>query len=157
MKFTTITCFLMLLAATSLRGQTTQNSIVGTWESDEKDVRMEYFQDGDHYNARLLWGNRIVEADGTTSKKDSKNPDASLRYRDIIGIVSLTSLKWTGKDYSGGKIYDPPSGKTYNCKAWIEGDKLHLRGFLGFSMMGRTVAWHRYPSDAQALLHNPTY
>jgi len=157
MKVVRVACFLILLAVTGLKAQTTQNSIVGTWESDEKDVRMEYFQDGDHFSARLLWGNKIVEADGTTSKKDLKNPDASLRSRDIIGIVSLTGLKWTGKDYTGGKIYDPPSGKTYNCKAWVEEDKLHLRGFLGFSMMGKTVAWHRYPSDTQALLHRPTY
>lgn len=49
MKLVAIACFLMLLAVTGLRAQTTQSSIVGTWESDEKDVRMEYFQDGDHY------------------------------------------------------------------------------------------------------------
>jgi uncharacterized protein (DUF2147 family) len=156
MRVVKIVFFLMLLAVTGLRAQTTQNSIVGTWESDEKDVRMEYFQEGDHYDARLLWGNKIVEADGTTSKKDSKNPDASLRSRDIIGMVSLTGLKWTGEDYTDGKIYDPPTGKTYNCKAWVEGDKLHLRGFVGFSMMGKTVVWHRYSSDPHARLHSPT-
>jgi len=131
----------------TLRAQTAPNAIVGTWESDQKDVRMEYFQDGDRYSARLLWGNKIVEADNVTSKKDTKNPDASLRSRNIIGIVSLTGLKWDGKEYTDGKIYDPPSGKTYNCKAWMEGNKLQLRGFLGFSMMGRTVSWHHYPSN----------
>jgi uncharacterized protein (DUF2147 family) len=136
----------VLLAATTVRAQNNPNSIVGTWESDEKDVRMEYFQDGDHYSARLLWGNKIVESDGTTSKKDVKNPDPGLRSRNIIGVVSLTGLDWTGKDYTGGKIYDPPSGKTYNCKAWVEGDKLYLRGFMGVSLMGKTVAWHRYPA-----------
>lgn len=139
---------LMAMATmTTLRAQTNPNSIVGTWESDQNDVRMEYFQDGDHYSARLLWGNKIVEADNATSKKDAKNPDPSLRSRNIIGLVSLTGLKWDGKEYTDGKIYDPPSGKTYNCKAWMEGDKLQLRGFLGFSMMGRTVSWHHYPSN----------
>lgn len=58
MKAVKLAYFLMLLAVTGLRDQTNQNSIVGTWESDEKDVRMEYFQEGDHYNARLLWGNQ---------------------------------------------------------------------------------------------------
>jgi len=107
------------------------------------------FPEGDHYSARLLWGNKIVEADNVTSKKDAKNPDPNLRSRDVIGIVSLTGLKWNGKEYTDGKIYDPPSGKTYNCKAWVEGDKLHLRGYLGFSMMGKTVSWHRYPANTQ--------
>ena len=145
MKAWRIVFVLMLLAAASVRAQTNEGAIAGTWESDEKDVRMEYFQEGDHYNARLLWGNKIVETDGTTSKKDAKNPDESLRSRNIIGIVSLTGLKWNGKEFTEGRIYDPPSGKTYKCKAWVAGDKLYLRGFMGFSMMGKTVAWHRYP------------
>ena len=145
MKLITLAVCLMLLASGSvLRAQAIQDSIVGAWESDEKDVRMEYFQEGDHFNARLLWGNKIVESDNVTSKKDEKNPDPNLRSRDIIGIVSLTGLKWNGKEYTDGRIYDPPSGKTYNCKAWVEGDKLQLRGYLGISMMGKTVTWHRY-------------
>jgi len=149
MKFAKIAFFLMVLAVTGVRAQTSENSIVGTWESDEKDVKMEYFQDGDRYNAKLLWGNKIVEADGITSKEDAKNPDESLRARNIIGIVSLTGLKWNGKEYTHGRTYDPPSGKTYNCKAWVEGDKLRLRGYLGISMMGKTVVWHRYPANTQ--------
>ena len=139
---------LMAMATmTALRAQTNSSAIVGTWESDQKDVRMEYFQDGDHYSARLLWGNKIVEADNVTSKTDAKNPDPSLRSRNIIGIVSLTGLNWNGKEYVDGKIYDPPSGKTYSCKAWMEGEKLQLRGFLGMSMMGKTVSWHRFTSN----------
>lgn len=147
MKVWRIAFVLTLLAATGVRPQTNEGAIVGTWESDEKDVRMEYFQEGDHYNAKLLWGNKIVGPDGATSKKDAKNPDESLRSRNIIGIVSLTGLKWNGKEFTDGKIYDPPSGKTYKCKAWIAADKLYLRGFMGVSMMGKTVVWHHYPAN----------
>ncbi len=148
MKLITLAVSLMLLASGSvLRAQAIQESIVGAWESDEKDVRMEFFKDGDGYKAKLLWGNKIVESDGQTSRKDIKNPDTSLRSRDIIGIVSLTGLKWNGKEYTDGRIYDPPSGKTYSCKAWVEGDKLHLRGFMGVSLMGKTVLWHHYSPD----------
>ena len=121
-----------------------ESAIVGTWESDQKDVRMEYFKDGDRYAARLLWGNLVVESDGVTSKKDVKNPDEKLRSRDILGIVSLNGLKWDGAEYTGGRIYDPPSGKTFNCKAWMDGDKLFMRGYLGISLLGKTVSWHRY-------------
>lgn len=144
MKALKFTFILVLMAIASLRAQTNQNSILGAWESDEKDVRMEFFKDGNEYKGKLLWGNQIVEADGKTSKKDAKNPDKNLRTRNIIGIVSLNGLKWDDGEYADGKIYDPPSGKTYNCKAWIEKDKLHLRGYLGFSMLGKTVVWHRY-------------
>ena len=147
MKMLRLTFLMILAATTGLRAQTQESAIVGRWESDEKDVRMEFFKDGDQYKAKLLWGNKVVEADGKTSRKDVENPDKSLRSRDILGIVSLTGLKWDGKkEYADGKIYDPPSGKTYTCKAWLEGGKLHLRGYLGFSLLGKTVVWHRYTS-----------
>lgn len=150
MKLMALAVSLMLLASVSVvRAQAVQDSIIGAWESDEKDVRMEFFKQGDLYKAKLLWGNKIVESDGQTSKKDVKNPDASLRSRNIIGIVSLTGLTWDGKQYTGGKIYDPPSGKTYSCKAWVDGDKLHLRGFMGLSLMGKTVIWHHFSPDKQ--------
>lgn len=145
MRFMTLIVSLLILTSFSKQAQASQDSILGTWESDEKDVRMEFFKEGDVYEGRLLWGNKIVEEDGKTSKKDLRNPDRALQSREIVGVVSLTGLKWSGREYTGGKIYDPPSGKTYDCKAWVEADKLHLRGFMGFSMMGKTVLWHRYP------------
>lgn len=148
MKLLRLTFFLMLAATTGLRAQTKEGAIAGRWESDEKDVRMEFFKDGGQYKARLLWGNKVVEADGKTSKKDTQNPDKNLRSRDILGAVTLNGLKWDGKsEYADGKIYDPPSGKTYTCKAWLENDKLHLRGYLGFSLLGKTVVWHRYTGN----------
>ncbi|HEX8018220.1 MAG TPA: DUF2147 domain-containing protein [Flavobacterium sp.] len=137
--------FVILLAMVSkMQAQINEKSIIGVWESDKKDVRMEFFKDGANYSAKLLWGNLVVEKDGITSKKDSKNPDVRLRTRNILGIISLTGLEWNGKEYTNGKIYDPPSGDTYTCKAWIENGKLNLRGYLGISLLGKTVTWHRY-------------
>lgn len=139
-----ITLFHALIATFAIVQAQQAADIIGTWESDKKDVRMEFFKAGDTYQARLLWGNKVVEQDGTTSKKDVKNPDAQLRTRNIIGQVTLTGLKWDGKEYVDGKIYDPPSGDTYTCKAWMENGKLNLRGYLGVSLFGQTVTWHRY-------------
>jgi len=144
MKLFNVVLVMMLVAVTGIKAQPASNSVIGKWESDEKDVRMEFFKEGDQLRARLLWGNKIVEADGRTSKKDEKNPDKNMRSRNIIGIISVTELKWNGKEYTGGRIYDPPSGKTYDCKVWFEKDKLYLRGFMGVSMLGKTVPWHRY-------------
>ncbi|AYB29125.1 DUF2147 domain-containing protein [Chryseolinea soli] len=147
MKALNLTFFLLLVAAIGASAQVNQKAIMGTWESDEKDVRMEIFKEGEEYKGKLLWGNKVVEPDGKTSKKDLQNPDEKLRSRQILGIVSLTGLKWDGKEYVDGNIYDPPSGKTYECKAWVEKDKFYLRGFMGISLLGKTVAWHRYESQ----------
>lgn len=48
---------------------------------------------------------------------DSHNPDASLNSRPILGIATITGFTQStlGK-WSGGKLYDPASGKTYSGK-----------------------------------------
>ena len=137
--------FLLILAFVSRTfAQTGENDILGKWESDKKDVRLEIFKQGDKYYGKYLWGNQLVEKDGITSKKDVKNPDTKLRSRDLIGITSLTGLKWNGEEYADGKIYNAPSGDTYSCKAWIKDGKMSLRGFMGFSLLGKTAIFHRY-------------
>jgi uncharacterized protein (DUF2147 family) len=143
MKKIKSTIVMLFVAFTSLMAQNNQDAIIGTWETDAKDAKMEIFKSGDYYYGKLLWGNKVVEADSKTSKKDTKNPDAKLRDRNIIGITILTGLKFEDGKYQDGKIYDPPSGKTYDCKAWLENGKLHLRGYIGFSLMGRTATWHK--------------
>lgn len=96
-----------------------QDNILGKWESDEKDVRLEFYSEGKEYKARILWGNQAVEADGVTSKLDSKNPDISKRKQPILGSTIVRGFTWDGKEFIGGKIYNPPTGKTYSCKAWF--------------------------------------
>lgn len=144
MKILNIAIALMLAFTATGKAQTGENAIIGTWESDKKDVRLEFFKSGNEYQARLLWGNQIVESDGKTSKKDTKNPDRNLCSRNIIGITSVTGLKWDNDEYTGGKIYNPPSGDTYKCKVWIKDGKLNLRGYLGFSLLGQTATFHPY-------------
>ena len=133
----------MLAFAGRTFAQDKADAILGKWESDKKDVKMEIFKQGDKYYGRYLWGNQIVEKDGVTSKKDTKNPDVKLRSRDLIGIISLTGLIWDGEEYVDGKIYNAPSGDTYKCKAWVKDGKMNLRGFMGVSLLGKTATFHR--------------
>jgi len=133
---------LMFAFVSKTFAQTGESAILGKWESDKKDVKLEFVKTGAEYQARLLWGNQIVETDGKTSKKDTKNPDEKLRARNIIGITNVTGLKWDGEEYTGGKIYNPPSGDTYKCKVWVKDGKLYLRGYMGFSLLGQTASFH---------------
>lgn len=74
MKIFKITIALIIGFASIAKAQTDEGTIVGKWESDKKDVRLEFFKSGQEYKAKLLWGNQIVESDGRTSKKDAQNP-----------------------------------------------------------------------------------
>mgnify|MGYP006192089521 CR=1 FL=1 len=39
---------------------------------------------------------------------------------------------------------DPKNGKLYKCALSLESkDKLKVRGYIGFSLLGRTQYWHR--------------
>ncbi len=135
--------FLLMMGIFGNAYAQTENEIIGNWESDKKDVILEIYRSGDSYQGKYIWGKQIVESDGKTSRKDVKNPDKNLRTRNIVGIISLTSLRWNGKEYTDGKIYNAPSGDTYSCKVWIKNNKLYLRGYLGLSLLGQTASFHR--------------
>lgn len=47
--------------------------------------------------------------------RDVNNPDRSLRGRPLIGMLVIRDMRPEGPGrWTGGKVYDPESGKTYN-------------------------------------------
>lgn len=117
--------------------------ILGTWLTDTRDSKIEIYKSGDHYFGKLIWANEMFEADGKTSKKDDRNPDANLQSRALQNLVILTNFVYDDGAWDDGKIYDPESGKTYSCTMKLKDGKLSIRGYVGFSMFGRTVVWER--------------
>ena len=63
----------------------------------------------------------------------------------IKGMTILWGLERDGGEWSGGTILDPESGDTYDAKLELKegGEKLDVRGYIGFSMLGRTQTWER--------------
>ena len=66
----------------------------------------------------------------------------------MIGLVIIRHLKPDGDGWSGGDILDPDSGTVYRCKLHVEsgGAKLVVRGYIGFSLLGRSQTWWRQNS-----------
>ena len=117
--------------------------VVGKWKLEDGTAIVEVYQNGDVFNGKIVWLEKPTEADGTPVV-DDKNPDPKLRKRQIIGLNMLSNLKKTGTEYSGGSIYDPGNGKTYNCSMKVEGDILRVRGSLDKKgLLGRTMNWFR--------------
>ena len=67
------------------------------------------------------------------------------KNKPVIGMVILTGMKKNGPEYNGGEILDPDTGSVYRCKMRLAetGSKLILRGFVGFSLLGRSQTWVR--------------
>jgi uncharacterized protein (DUF2147 family) len=62
-------------------------------------------------------------------------------------MIVMRGLRKAGEYYNGGDILDPDTGSVYRCTFRIEdqGRKLIVRGFIGFSLFGRTQTWTRQP------------
>ena len=69
-------------------------------------------------------------------KDDRKN-------KPILGMEVVRGLKKDGNEFTGGTITDPKTGKTYKCTITRSGDKLNVRGYIGFSLIGRSQTWHK--------------
>ena len=117
--------------------------VVGKWKLDDGSAIVEVYKSGDSVNGKIVWLQDPTEPDGTPAV-DNNNPDPKLRSRQLIGLNMLSGLKKTGSEYTGGTIYDPGNGKTYNCSMKVEGDVLKVRGSLDKrGLLGRTMDWFR--------------
>ena len=66
------------------------------------------------------------------------------KNKPILGLNILTGLEKDGEEWSGGKILDPRNGKVYKCYIKLENEnKLKIRGYIGFSLIGKTAFWTR--------------
>jgi uncharacterized protein (DUF2147 family) len=68
----------------------------------------------------------------------------------VIGMQILSSLHRHGDKWSGGEILDPESGSVYRVtiRPSDDGQRLDVRGYVGFSLLGRTQVWERAGSPA---------
>ncbi len=114
-----------------------KDAILGEWLSEEKDGKVLIFKQGEKYFGKVIWGK-------SAGKKDEKNPDPSLRNRDIIGSTILKDFSFKGKSWEDGNVYDPNNGKSYSCTMKLKSnDELEIRGYVGISLLGRSTVWTR--------------
>ena len=69
-------------------------------------------------------------------KDDRKN-------KPLIGLEIIRGLSKDGDEFSGGTITDPKNGKSYKCLIKKDGNKLNVRGYVGFSLIGRSQIWQK--------------
>jgi uncharacterized protein (DUF2147 family) len=127
------------------------DEILGVWHTTDDKSTVEIFKKKEQYFAKILslkhpnWPANDDQGMGGKPKNDRRNPDPALRSRAIAGLEFMNDFVYAGKNkWVDGKIYDPEVGKTYSCKMTLVGtNKLEVRGYVGFSMLGRTVVWTR--------------
>ena len=89
---------------------------------------------------------KITPRTGYTPKEICVDCPAPYTNKPILGMDVLTGLKQSqGSNYVNGRILDPNTGKIYSMKAKLSanGKRLHLRGYVGVSVLGRNQIWIR--------------
>ncbi|WP_430816693.1 DUF2147 domain-containing protein [Carboxylicivirga sp. RSCT41] len=150
MKKYLLSLALMLLSLASFGQKNTK--VVGTWLTQDGDSKVQISQTEDgHFKGQIIWLKNPTEEDGT-DKLDKHNPDEDLKRRKIMGLELLKNFEYSEDDeeWTNGTIYDPKSGNTYKCYMWFDGNpnKLQVKGYIGFSLIGKKVSWTRVIGDA---------
>jgi len=131
---------LILFALTTTFAQ----SVTGKWRTiddqtgEAKSVVEIYEEKG------KIYGKVIEIMDETKRDALCVNCTGSDKNTPVMGLVIIRGLEKDGDEYNGGKILDPNNGKLYKCYIQLgENDILKVRGYIGFSLLGRTQYWNR--------------
>ena len=144
MKKLIILFFLGVYALTSVAQEA--DKIVGIWWNDEKTTKIEVEKKDGKYIGTIVY--MIPEKyENGAPPKDDENPDPALRDRSVVGIQILNGFEYDAKkeEWINGKIYDPKSGKTYDCYMWLDDPNiLSIKGYvMGMKFVGRETKWTR--------------
>ena len=137
---TTIFCVFVGLIAFSQ----TNSDIVGEWYNAEKDAVITLFEEGETVSGKITWMKFPNDENGNP-KTDPLNPDENLRSRSRLGMVMLNGFTYEKDNtWDNGKLYDPKKGKNYSGMMTLNNvDTIDLRGYVGFSFIGRSSTWTR--------------
>jgi len=142
MKKVIVYSVLFLMA--TIQNVSSQTKVLGKWKTIDDDTGsaksiVEIYESNGKIYGKVL---QILEKGKEDKvceecKGDKKN-------KPIKGMVIINGLTKNDDEWDGGKILDPKSGKEYKCVISLENEnKLKVRGYVGFSLLGRTQYWTR--------------
>ena len=138
MRFTFLLALTFVLSAITFAQE---ESVKGIWYNTEKTSKIKIFKatNGKYYG-KIVWMKN-------PEKKDINNPDPNKHNDPIMDMLFVKDFIYDADNaqWTGGTIYDPDSGKTYDCYMWFEGgdmEILHVKGYvMGMKFMGKEVEW----------------
>jgi uncharacterized protein (DUF2147 family) len=124
----------------------TNADLVGQWYNAEDNIVVTLFEDRQMVSGKVTWMKYPNDENGNP-KTDLLNPDESLRNRESVGMIMLSSFTHiAGNVWDNGRLYDPKKGKTYTGIITLkDANSLNLRGYVGLSFIERSSStWTRY-------------
>lgn len=142
----TLAAAMCVLPAALRASQTEESTPVGRWKTfDDKTGKPKSIVRLYMENGRLF--GRVESVLDPEAKKVCDLCKDERKNQPIEGMVIIRGLARRGDEYTDGDILDPKNGSVYRCKLRLEdrGRRLWVRGFVGFSLLGRSQTWTREP------------
>ena len=144
---------LYVVAAIFLAGPAiaaTPDDVLGVWKTRGDRSRIELYKCGEKICGKVAWlrepkFTRAEDGPVGETKVDLQNSDPELQKRPILGLQVIEGLTFVGDGkWEKGQCYDPESGNSYKCNMrCLPPETLKLRGYMGFSLLGRTYTLTR--------------
>ncbi|KQS45865.1 hypothetical protein ASG38_14725 [Flavobacterium sp. Leaf359] len=119
-------------------------SVTGRWKTFDDETGaaksiVEIYEKNDK-----IYGKVVEILEKGKEDKTCEKCKGSKKDKPIKGLVIIEGLSKNDDTWEGGTILDPKNGKEYKCHINLENkDKLKVRGYIGFSLLGRTQYWTR--------------
>jgi uncharacterized protein (DUF2147 family) len=126
----------LLLALAAAAPQTVE----GVWLNDDHKGLVRIAPCGSKLCGTIV---KVLSRDPKAPKTDIHNPDPKLRSRGFVGLPVLTGFARSGNQWTGGRAYDPESGKSYRTTLQLNPDgSLRVTGCI-FAVLCESRRWTR--------------
>ena len=131
-----------LLAISSMSySQIPGDKLLGTYLTQDKSSKIEFYKLGNKYFGKVVWMKDPNDPKTNKPYLDSDNPDPAKRSLPVMGMDIIHDIVYSKDKWEGGTLYDPNTGKTWDCNISFDGNKLKVKGFWKVSWIGKTETW----------------
>lgn len=120
---------------------------LGEWrvpdeETGEPEAVVEIYEADGKVHGRLV--RSLKGSGGAGGAIPCEDCEGPYEGADLRGVTLLHDLEWDGDSFEDGELLDPRSGNRYRLSLSMEGGgRLHVRGYRGIKLFGRTQVWER--------------
>lgn len=121
------------------------DAILGQWKTENDDATVQIVKSNGKYQGKII-ALKVPNYPDGTPRRDSRNPNKSLRTRSLVGLLVFWDMEYAASDkkWVNGRIYSPEMGKEVSGSITLTyQNTLKIRGYLGFELLGQSQTWKR--------------
>jgi uncharacterized protein (DUF2147 family) len=114
-------------------------AVFGAWRTNTDAGVVQISACGEAVCGALVSSN-MLKADPDLA--DIRNKDPAKRARPVRGVAILSGFRWSGEAWTGGQLYNPSTGQTFNASLRLVDQDLVIKGCIA-PLLCKSVHWRR--------------